>query len=914
MIYDRVGDRVILTSSNTPSEQELVFAYNATSNAWNNITPLAGPQKTATSAGFWLERERRLVMFGGYRSNGTFYTNDLWAFDPDNGTWENRTPAVSPPPRRNGAFAYDSQSGLAVLWSGCTGHAPGFICNSWISDVWTYRYSTNTWTKKTDNSPAGAYSGMAHAYDPLTDRILTYGGWGGAEYSYFTWSYDVDSNTWKNMFPAKYPGKLSDLTMSFDDRSKRMVLFSGWDPTGPNSNDTWTYSPAENTWYKMAPPSWPLPRGPAPTVYDSLRDRTILFGGKNRTIAFNDTWAYELQNVPTEPRNATAADGHDNVNLSWAPPASDEGMPVTNYRVYRGTSPGSFAQIADIGNTTAYTDTAVGSGTRYYYRIAARTAFGQGEYSLIAQVFVTGTPHAPGNLNGTAGGLQVSLTWDAPANDGGSPVTGYRISRGESSGAYTQNFTVGNVTSYVDSAVVCGRTEYYVVSGINVFGDGARSQEASATPCPGAAPPRVLAIFPANGSAGVALDEVPAVTFSEDMEPISTAAALSVTPAVADATVEVSGATLSLRHSAPLMSNTTYLISVAATARSAVNLSLGQSFTSSFTTTSQKFAVRGTITDAQGGAVPGVPVVAFDNASGVPVASSVTASDGGYRLDLEGGRRYYLEITFPDLAVERTPAFDLESDIKVDYRSARYAPIPPGAFPWMLLVVGLVGTLSALAAIAYLGGEAVLFILILAPIILYSRIHREKVLDHFVRGQIYGHIKTNPGATFTEIAQVLGVSNGVLTYHLYTLERTEFIRSQREGRWKRFWPRDAPKTKGGVMVSKLQSRILELIRANPGISQVELAAKLGTKRQNVNYNVQKLVNSGLVKLDGWGFRKRCVALEPKDQAVVPVVEPDPADAVGTREEAAPKAGPPPEKPRKGAGEGSSTPQESQRAQ
>ncbi|HLF07367.1 MAG TPA: MarR family transcriptional regulator, partial [Thermoplasmata archaeon] len=181
----------------------------------------------------------------------------------------------------------------------------------------------------------------------------------------------------------------------------------------------------------------------------------------------------------------------------------------------------------------------------------------------------------------------------------------------------------------------------------------------------------------------------------------------------------------------------------------------------------------------------------------------------------------------------------------------------------------------ALAAAAWLGGEAVLFALLVIPIILYSRIHREKVLDHFVRGQIYGHIKTNPGATFTEIGEILGVSNGVLTYHLYTLEKTEFIRSEREGRWKRFWPREAPKTKQGVMVSKLQSHILEMIKTNPGISQVELAVKLGTKRQNVNYNVQKLVGSGLVRLDGWGFRKGCVAVPPKEQDSVHRVEPGP---------------------------------------
>ncbi len=65
------------------------------------------------------------------------------------------------------------------------------------------------------------------------------------------------------------------------------------------------------------------------------------------------------------------------VSLHWTVPAG----PVTNYRVFRGTKPGSEAQLAYGLTATTYTDTGAAKGTTYYYTVVAVNAEGVGPVS-----------------------------------------------------------------------------------------------------------------------------------------------------------------------------------------------------------------------------------------------------------------------------------------------------------------------------------------------------------------------------------------------------------------------------------------------------------------------------------------------------------------------------------------------------
>ncbi|MFA5772055.1 MAG: winged helix-turn-helix transcriptional regulator [Thermoplasmata archaeon] len=156
---------------------------------------------------------------------------------------------------------------------------------------------------------------------------------------------------------------------------------------------------------------------------------------------------------------------------------------------------------------------------------------------------------------------------------------------------------------------------------------------------------------------------------------------------------------------------------------------------------------------------------------------------------------------------------------------------------------------------------------------LFVKLKKEKVLDHFLRGQIYGLIRENPGAHYNHIKHKLELGNHELAHHLYTLEREGFITSKQDGIKKRFYPTDTTilpkgdsvenkpptdkeKSEFGIMFSSLQEKILQAIKDKPGISQIEIATKTNLSKQSVNYNIKRLYERGMIfiKDEGWGKR------------------------------------------------------------
>lgn len=81
--------------------------------------------------------------------------------------------------------------------------------------------------------------------------------------------------------------------------------------------------------------------------------------------------------APSAPTLSTATGSNRSVGLQWSVPVSDGGSAVTGYRVYRGTASGGETLLAQVGNVTGYTDTAVANGTRYFYEVSAVNAVGE---------------------------------------------------------------------------------------------------------------------------------------------------------------------------------------------------------------------------------------------------------------------------------------------------------------------------------------------------------------------------------------------------------------------------------------------------------------------------------------------------------------------------------------------------------
>ncbi|MCU0799664.1 MAG: fibronectin type III domain-containing protein, partial [Candidatus Thermoplasmatota archaeon] len=89
-------------------------------------------------------------------------------------------------------------------------------------------------------------------------------------------------------------------------------------------------------------------------------------------------------------------------------------------------------------------------------------------------------PGIPLDLEATINGLNVTLEWDVPASDGGWPVLGYKVYRGEGSDNMTFLTDVTGSPFY-DRTVENGKTYHYSVRAMNVLGLSEPSITVSAT-------------------------------------------------------------------------------------------------------------------------------------------------------------------------------------------------------------------------------------------------------------------------------------------------------------------------------------------------------------------------------------------------------------------------------------------------
>ena len=181
--------------------------------------------------------------------------------------------------------------------------------------------------------------------------------------------------------------------------------------------------------------------------------------------------------APAVPTGLTATAANAQVNLTWNASAG-----ATGYYVKRSTSSGTEMQIA-AQSATAYSDNSVSNGTTYYYVVSAYNSYGQSANS--AEVNATPAvppPPAPAGLTANVVDSQVALTW--PSSSG---ATSYNVKRSTTNGNGFAPILNTTGTNFTDSGLTNGTTYYYVVSAVSSAGEGANSNQASATPVSGPA-------------------------------------------------------------------------------------------------------------------------------------------------------------------------------------------------------------------------------------------------------------------------------------------------------------------------------------------------------------------------------------------------------------------------------------------
>lgn len=138
---------------------------------------------------------------------------------------------------------------------------------------------------------------------------------------------------------------------------------------------------------------------------------------------------------PSSPLNLSATAGDQQVTLTWNPPSFDGGLPITNYRIYRGTTSGGEVFLTEIGNVLIHLDTGLTNGQLYCYRVSAVNGIGEGPLSNEACAIPTTTPGAPIVLQADLSGKDlenVTIRWSLSADDGAGQdsVVSYIVLRG----------------------------------------------------------------------------------------------------------------------------------------------------------------------------------------------------------------------------------------------------------------------------------------------------------------------------------------------------------------------------------------------------------------------------------------------------------------------------------------------------
>ena len=172
--------------------------------------------------------------------------------------------------------------------------------------------------------------------------------------------------------------------------------------------------------------------------------------------------------------------------MSWTAPASDGGAAITSYTVT--SLPGNKTCSAAASPCTV---TGLTNGQAYTFTVKATNPAGDsGDSSAASPVTPRAVPGVPTAVSGVPGNQQVVVSWTAPVEDGGSPITGYTVT--STPGAAT---CTGVSTSCTVTGLTNGQAYTFQVVAVNTVGDGPPSAaSAPVTPQPDAPKKQTLSL------------------------------------------------------------------------------------------------------------------------------------------------------------------------------------------------------------------------------------------------------------------------------------------------------------------------------------------------------------------------------------------------------------------------------------
>src|SRR5215217_4252234 len=230
---------------------------------------------------------QRVVLFGGFglaTPGATTYSNlgDTWVWD--GGAWT-QVADTGPDPRFLHGMVYDDSRQRVVLFGGY-GSTPPF------GDTW--EWDGTEWTQIADTGPSERYV-PAMAFDRSRECQVLFGGYFQGTWFNDTWEW-ADGTGWVK---RQDMGPQSIAFPKITYTEKGMVLFACKSGVFVGSGQTWEW---DGKLWTQHQDMGPKARDRYALVYDSQRDRVVLFGGLTVQAAepLGDTWELAIIEQPPE--------------------------------------------------------------------------------------------------------------------------------------------------------------------------------------------------------------------------------------------------------------------------------------------------------------------------------------------------------------------------------------------------------------------------------------------------------------------------------------------------------------------------------------------------------------------------------------------------------------------------------------
>ncbi len=132
-----------------------------------------------------------------------------------------------------------------------------------------------------------------------------------------------------------------------------------------------------------------------------------------------------------------------------------------------------------------------------------------------------------------------------------------------------------------------------------------------------------------------------------------------------------------------------------------------------------------------------------------------------------------------------------------------------------------------------------------------SRMTKNQVLINANRRSIYEYILENPGCHLSEVKEIMNIKGQLAKWHLYILEKFDFIFSARYLKYLTFFPKDFDEDLIAPFLSlknEKSYRIFKILWQNPVLNLDDFKILIPLQLPTLKYHLNKLIDSNVVKI------------------------------------------------------------------